>query len=142
MKSMIIFSLLKMSNRTINYAASFKPKCLVMFAFALRLMHQVEAVLTEGTTVTADSIWIANWDPGYSNCLSGLVDGKLSPIGYGPTTKCCACTNPNTASTWLNIDMGAKNVVWTVLIINREDSCCSQRLIGSDLYVGDSSLPN
>ena len=100
-----------MSKNTINYSATLKPKCLVMCALALKLIHQVKAVLTEGTTVTADSIWIHSGDPGYSNCLRGLVDGKLSPVGYGPTTHCCANTYPTTASTWLNIDMGNKTVV-------------------------------
>ena len=36
--------------------------------------------------------------------------------------------------------MGSQAVVQTILIINREDMC-AERIIGSDLYVGDSSLP-
>jgi len=100
-----------MSERTINYAATFKPKCMVMCVLALNIVHQVEGVLTKGTTVTADSVFIGDLYPGYSNCMSGLVDGKLSPIGYNATTHCCATTSPTTAATWLKIDMGAKTVV-------------------------------
>lgn len=41
----------------------------------------VEAVLTEGATVLLDSVYINAWDPGYSNCPHGVVDGKLYPRG-------------------------------------------------------------
>jgi len=44
-------------------------------------------------------------------------------------------------SEWFNINMGARTVVETVFIVNRED-CCSVRIEGSDLYVGDNSTPN
>ena len=38
--------------------------------------------------------------------------------------------------------MGTKAVVQTVMIINREDNEESAaRIIGTDLYVGDNSLP-
>ena len=45
-----------MSERTINYAATFKPKCMAMCVLALNIVHLVEGVLTEGTSVTADSV--------------------------------------------------------------------------------------
>jgi len=92
-------------------------------------------------TVTSDSLYIYDLEPGYSNCLSGLVDGIFSPKGISPSIKCCAHTYPLIASTWLNIDMGMTTVVWTVFIINREEECCINRIIGSDLFVGFSSLP-
>jgi hypothetical protein len=38
--------------------------------------------------------------------------------------------------------MKAKRVVQDVMIINREDNAITAaRIVGSDLYVGDSSLP-
>ncbi|MFN9903174.1 MAG: hypothetical protein ACK55Z_31260 [bacterium] len=36
--------------------------------------------------------------------------------------------------------MKVRTVVRTVMIINRED-CCDGRIVGTDLYVGDNSLP-
>jgi hypothetical protein len=102
-----------MSQITINYATAFKPKWIAIYVLALLLIQQqVYGVLTENTTVTADSVYIGSY-LGYSNCLSGLVDGKFSPIGYNATTHCCATTSPttNSVATWLNIDMGAKTVV-------------------------------
>lgn len=68
-----------MSTQPINYAATFKPKRLSMCLFALKLIQPVDGVLTQDMPVTADSIYIDAEDLGYSNCLSGLVDGKLSP---------------------------------------------------------------
>jgi hypothetical protein len=39
--------------------------------------------------------------------------------------------------------MGARTVVQTVFIVNRENSQgVADRIIGSDFYVGDNSLPN
>ena len=101
-----------MSTKSNNYAATFKPKCLAMCLFALKLIHPVDGVLTQGMPVTADSIGINAGDPAYSNCLSGLVDGKLSPLGYSPTTHCCAHTAATTTGvSWLNINMFGVAVV-------------------------------
>ncbi len=81
----------------------------------------------------------------------GLVDGKFATFDISPTTHCIAHNNPTTSHSWFNIDMGSKTVVQTVLIINREDNSyingsleqndVEGRIIGSDLYVGENSLP-
>jgi hypothetical protein len=114
---------------------------MAMYLAVLKLMLPVKGVLTEGATVTANGIYNSGSDIGYSNCLWGLVDGKFSPMGYSSTTKCCAHTTCVT-NAWLNINLGAKTVVWTVIINNRdENSTVANRIIGSDLHVGDSSLP-
>jgi hypothetical protein len=119
------------------HANAFVPRALALALLAFNI-QEANGVLTAGATVTADSIYPC-CSGGYSNCLNGLVDGKFPPQGYSPSTHCCAHTTYS-PETWLNIDMGSRAVVQTVLIINRED-CCAERIIGSDLYVGDSSLP-
>ncbi len=93
--------------------------------------------------MTADSIYYNNSHAGYNNCIGALVDGKFYPLGFADGSKCCAHTAPftNTCS-WFSIDMGAQTIVQTVLIINREEfNAVDDRIIGSDFYVGDSSLP-
>ena len=116
------------------------------FACALLLTWLTQpsgGTLTEGrgNYVTADSVNGAGGPvTGYANCLFGLVDGKWPPFGVSGTTHCCAHNLPTTQHSWFNIDMGSKAVVQTVMIINREDGS-AERIIGTDLYVGDNSLP-
>jgi len=62
-----------------------------------------------------------------------------------------AHNKPTTSHSWFNIDMVSKTVVHTVLIINTENTSyiggishqndVEGRIKGSDLYVGDNSLP-
>lgn len=59
--------------------------------------HTARAVLTTDGIVTADSIKIDDSDPGYSNCLSGVIDNQLIPGAYFATgSKCCASTTLDT----------------------------------------------
>jgi hypothetical protein len=76
------------------------PRCLKSFKqsiwlaaiiFALKI-NSGNGVLTDGATVTSDSVYVNNLDTGYSNCLGGLIDGKFFPKGV--STKCCATTYP------------------------------------------------
>jgi len=42
---------------------------------------------------------------------------------------------------WVNVNMGAKTTVVTIMLINRNDSAeYAARIIGSDFYVGDNSI--
>jgi hypothetical protein len=104
----------------------------------------VRGVLTKDGVVTADSIWINSGDPGYSNCLAGLIDNVLWAKGSSAASDshCCATTQNYNAVQWLNIQFTAAVTVQTVLLLNREDSCCQDRVIGSDFYVGFNSVPN
>jgi hypothetical protein len=56
--------------------------------------------------VTADSVYNNPADPGYSNCLSGLIDGKFYAEGINASTKCCAQNAPTGYNGYLSIDMG------------------------------------
>ena len=104
------------------------------------LFMPIYGVLTEGGTVTADSVFISANNL-HSDCLSGLVDGKFIPwVSAAGSTKCIAHNEPTTPHSWFNIDMGAKTIVQTVLVIDYE-MCCTDRIFGTDLYVGDNSLP-
>ncbi len=62
-----------------SYTTNFK--LMAMYLVALKLMLPIEGVLTEGATVTANGVYNVGSDPGYANCLWGLVDGKFSPTG-------------------------------------------------------------
>jgi len=76
--------------------------------------------------------------------LVGLVDGKFIPgLSAEGSKKYIAHNKGTSKDSWFNIDMGAKTIVQTVLIINREDCIpiCVDRIKLTDLYVGDDSLP-
>ena len=71
----------------------------------MMVVKHVRAVLTNGATVLADSIYDSGWDPGYDNCISGLIDKKFigdpDLVGNAPY-KCCA-HNGCTYNGWFSI---------------------------------------
>jgi hypothetical protein len=73
---------------------------------------------------------------------NNLVDGKFPPFGDAPN-RCCPHTYNSSTFSWLNINMGSKVVVQTVLIIVREDILwTADNIKGADLYVGNDGMPN
>jgi hypothetical protein len=69
--------------------------------------------------VTADSVYISENAPGVSNCLYGLVDGKIAPNPFTEPFKCCAMSNvfwPNNSG-YFRIDMGTTRAIYDVLLI-------------------------
>ena len=119
-----------------------KPKTMTLALLACWNLRKAEATLTTGAIVTADSIYkgTGTTDP-YENCLEGLVDGKWPYTGFSKFSHCCAHNNAsyNGAPSWFNINFGDRTKVMDVMIVSRED-CCIERLIGTDLYVGDSHI--
>jgi hypothetical protein len=134
---------MKMLQDTKMLSGKLKRRAFACALLSTWLIQPSAGTLTQGATVTADSVYGAGNPPSdYDNCLFGLVDGKWPPFGVSATTHCCAHNDPTTVHSWFNIDMGSKAVVQTVMIINREDHQeAADRIIGTDLYVGDNSLP-
>ncbi len=127
-----------MTTLRLRNAVTFKQKAISVCM--LTLLKEIQGTLTEGASVTADSIYYGH--AGYNNCIGALVDGKFYPLGFEDGSKCCAHTSPTTNYSLFSIDMGAQTIVQTVLIINREEfNAVDDRIIGSDFHVGDSSLP-
>ena len=105
-----------------------------------QLIRSSGGTLTQDATVTADSV-LNNGDVAYSNCVQNLVDGKFPPFGDG--TRCCPHTNHAPTFSWLNINIGSKAVVQTVLVIVRESPLwVADNIKGTDLYVGNDGMPN
>ena len=59
--------------------------CIIVFGW---ILNPAYGILTEGTTVTASSIFNSATFPEYSNCPNGLIDGKF--LYYGASDKCVA----------------------------------------------------
>ena len=68
----------------------------------LAITYDVEAILTQKGTITADSWW--NGLPTWGQCPLGFSDNLLIPVGnYESSGKCCVTTNSSNAVTWINI---------------------------------------
>ena len=120
-----------------------RTKTMACALVVFQLICSSGGTLTQGATVTADSVQISS-DPNYSNCVhnNNLVDGKFPPFGDAPN-RCCPHTYNSSTFSWLNINMGSKVVVQTVLIIVREDILwTADNIKGADLYVGNDGMPN
>jgi hypothetical protein len=94
-------------------AAGFKSQAIAYALLNLCLLETAEGNLTEGGTVTADSVFIDAAAPSVSDCISHLVDGVFSPLGFSKATHCIAHNNSEATGQdgWMNIDMGSKTVV-------------------------------
>ena len=93
-------------------AAGFKSQAIAYALLNLCLLETAEGNLTEGSTVTADSVYVHATYINTSDCISHLVDGVFSPIGFSKETHCIAHNlPPNGQDGWMNIDMGSKTVV-------------------------------
>ena len=64
-----------MSTKTILHVNAFAHRVIAIAVLALNI-QKAKAVLTEGTTVTADSIYLSG-SAAWVDCLWGLVDGKF-----------------------------------------------------------------
>ena len=63
-------------------AAGFKSQAIAFALLNLWLLEIAEGNLTEGGTVTADSVFIDAAFPDASDGIPHLVDGVFSPIGF------------------------------------------------------------
>ena len=64
------------------HAAGFKSQAIAYALLNLWLLEIAEGNLTEGSSVTTDSVYVNAAYPGFSDCISHLVDGVFSPIGF------------------------------------------------------------
>lgn len=88
---------------------------------------------------------------GYSNCPTGLVDGKFFAVPDIATGKCCTRTaGTSTDQSWINISFTNPKIFRSVLIINNEDKAtkctspsemCWELIKGSTLRVGHNENP-
>ena len=95
----------------------------------------VRGTLTDNGIVTASSVNLIS-----GNGLDGVKDGIFSTT-YFSGKKCLITDNDPTRNEWFNIQMEFTSVVETVIIVNKE-SCCTDRIKTTDLYVGFDPIPN
>ena len=72
----------------------------------------------------------------FSGAASRAVDGNTNGVysaGAGSVTH----TEPNSQNPWWRVDLGSSVNIGQINIFNRTDSCCSNRLDGATVYVGN-----
>ncbi|KAM7176074.1 uncharacterized protein RBU57_001934 isoform 3-T3 [Macrochelys suwanniensis] len=85
---------------------------------------------------------LALWRPAtqsstFENAVAGrAVDGKRDGKWEQGS---CAHTQLDTEP-WWNVDLGSRQSVSTVIVKNREDECCGERIRGAQIHVGDSLI--
>ena len=98
--------------------------------------------------MTADSVYKDDSYPNFSNCIADLVKSDtLFTYVFAPNLNsyCCPHTgnnNPTGSGYWFQIKFATPVVVESVFIFNREDGDpeVPMRIVGSDLYVGNSAF--
>ncbi|CAH1256177.1 TECPR2 [Branchiostoma lanceolatum] len=86
-----------------------------------------------GTTNIALNRPAAQSSTAYGGAAGRAVDGNDSPMWAGKS--CTHTTGEN--NPWWRVDLGTSRSVGRVVVTNRKD-CCSERLEGFTVYVGDS----
>ena len=69
-----------------------------------------------------------------------MVDGNLSNDPSANSCPGCFRTQPTTGEGWINVQLSHPSVVFTVILINREDSQITN-LVGSEIRVGYDPVP-
>ncbi|NP_001106403.1 uncharacterized protein LOC100127564 precursor [Xenopus tropicalis] len=85
---------------------------------------------SEGVSVSQSSVYPLNPPPNAQTA----VDGNKETNYY---VHPCAHTNKDFAP-WWQLDLKKSIKIWTVVITTRRD-CCSERLLGAEIRVGDSA---
>ncbi|XP_029769268.1 fucolectin-5-like [Terrapene carolina triunguis] len=89
--------------------------------------------LALGRPATQSSTYVDN--DGNGKAVAGkAVDGKRDGKWVQDS---CSHTQLDTES-WWNVDLGSRQSVSAVIVKNREDECCGERIRGAQIRVGDS----
>ncbi|XP_019622324.1 PREDICTED: LOW QUALITY PROTEIN: uncharacterized protein LOC109468522 [Branchiostoma belcheri] len=107
---------------------------LTLFAVLLLLGHSASANTCAGSTTNiALNRPATQSSTAYEGAPGRAVDGNTSPA-YSSNS----CTHTrNTRNPWWRVDLGSSLCVDRVVVTNRKD-CCSDRLEGFTVYVGDN----
>jgi len=92
---------------------------------------------------TGDNVALGKVATQSSTAFGGVaaraVDGNTNgSYGAGSVTH----TQPSTNNPWWRVDLGATYDVTQINVFNRTDSCCSSRLNGATVYVGNVNSAN
>uniref|UniRef100_A0A6I8QQG6 II-FBPL precursor n=1 Tax=Xenopus tropicalis TaxID=8364 RepID=A0A6I8QQG6_XENTR len=94
------------------------------------LVSAINLARSEGVSVSQSSVYPLNPPPNAQTA----VDGNKETNYY---VHPCAHTNKDFAP-WWQLDLKKSIKIWTVVITTRRD-CCSERLLGAEIRVGDSA---
>ena len=76
---------------------------------------------------------------GFSGVASRAVDGNTNG-NYNQNS--VTHTNPNTTNPWWRVDLGANSNIESISVYNRTDNCCTSRLDGAQVYLGNINSTN
>ncbi|XP_078656280.1 fucolectin-like isoform X1 [Branchiostoma floridae x Branchiostoma belcheri] len=108
---------------------------LTLFALLLLLGHSAEANMCAGirSTNLAKNRPATQSSTAHRGVASRAVDGSRHPLWKaGSCTHTASQTNP-----WWRVDLGSSQCVDSLVVVNRLD-CCSERLDGFTVHVGDN----